>query len=69
MARLSLNNIDKKEALYWVASIALFILVAVYLFYSISFLARNAGNVFGDNLNNKEEIVRFNLEKAKGLRK
>jgi len=60
---------NKKELLFWLIGITIFILIIFYVSRSVSFLASKASKAFGGDLSKSEEIVRFNLDKAKQLKR
>ena len=59
---------NKKELLFWLIGITIFILIFFYVSRSISFLASVASKAFGGDLSKTEKIVKFNLDKAKQLK-
>lgn len=60
---------NKKDIVFWIVAIILFLLLLAYNIYSISFLVNKINSVFNPNLIKGAEIVRFNLNKIKELRR
>jgi len=58
----------RKEIIFWVVGSLIFLAVAGYAIYAISFIASKADQAFSANLKNRPEAVKFNLEKARELR-
>jgi hypothetical protein len=60
---------NKKELIFWIIGITIFALIIFYVSRSMSFLANRASKAFGGDLSKSEEIVKFNLDKAKQLKR
>ena len=59
---------NKKELLFWLIGITIFVLIIFYVSSSVSFLAVKDSKAFGGDLSKSEKIVKFNLDKAKQLK-
>ena len=60
---------NKRELIFWGIGIIIFSVITVYSIYAISFIARRAQEAFGGSLKGGEEIIKFNLEKARQLKR
>ena len=58
-----MNNGNKKiELIFWTTGILLILGIAVFLFYSIGFLVKNAKGVLGSEISEEPQTARFNLD-------
>ena len=53
----------KKEWTLWIAALVLFLALAGYTIYALSFLAGKLNAVISDDLTKKQMIIRFDFEK------
>jgi len=59
---------NKKELIFWLVAVAVFILLVIYAIYAVSFLVGKFSQVYDPNLLKTGEIVKFNLGKIQQLK-
>lgn len=60
---------NKNEILFWITAVVIFSILLTFSIYAISFLVNKFNSVLNYNLIKQSELVRFNLNKVKELRR
>lgn len=60
---------SKKDIMFWIIAVMIFLILLSFSIYAISFLVNKFNLVLNYNLIKEGELVRFNLNKVKELRR